>query len=156
MLGRSSRKYGLREQLGLAALAGVRTSLPPALLTGDRGRSRRRGKSLLTDPRWKPVFGAIALVELIGDKLSKVDRVAPLALAARAATGALTALSVAGKKHRPRLPTALLGAGVATAATFVSFHARRFLNERIRLPNLLAGALEDALAYELGRRLIAG
>lgn len=94
-------------------------------------------------------LGAIALAELVGDKLPNTpDRTIPASVAVRMAMGAVAA-GIAGREIgvRPVLPC-LIGAVTAAGATYAA-HAARVAAAR-RLPALAAALGEDALAATVG------
>lgn len=131
--------------LGLAATSGLRCSVGPALAVGPvRGAGVRR-------------LAALAVAgELVCDKLPRMrNRTDPPGLVARAVSGAFVAATIT-RGRRGRFAAALIGAGVAVAAAFVSIRLRAALTRALgggARANAAAGLLEDALVIGFGRRL---
>jgi hypothetical protein len=83
------------------------------------------------------------------------NRTDPPGLVARAASGAFVGATLA-RRGGGRLAAALVGAGVAVAAAFVSIRLRAALTRALGggpRANAAAGLLEDALVIGFGRRL---
>ena len=131
--------------LGLATTSGLRCSVGPALAAGPtRGPGMRR-------------LAALAVTaELVCDKLPRMrNRTDPPGLVARAVSGAFVAATIT-RGRRGRFAAALVGAGVAVAAAFVSIRLRAALTRALgggARANAAAGLLEDALVIGFGRRL---
>jgi uncharacterized membrane protein len=142
---------GLRQRdrwggiLGLAAISGARCTVGPVVAA-----RRARGTGV------RRLAALAAVAELVGDKLPAMrNRTDPSGLIARAASGALVAAALA-RPGRGRLGAALIGAGVAVAAAFVSIRLRSRLTRILGggpRANAAAGLLEDLLVIGLGRRL---
>lgn len=100
-----------------------------------------------------------AAAEVVCDKLPAMgNRTAPAGLIARVVSGALVA-AVLTRAGRGRLVAALVGAGVAVAAAFVSIRMRSWLTRMLgggARANAAAGLLEDAVVIGLARRLSRG
>jgi uncharacterized membrane protein len=126
---------------GIGALSGSRSMLGPAVVA----------QSALSPPA-RTVLSLLAAGELIADKNpgipARTD--APL-LAGRLVMGAAAA---AGYAKRKRFQAALIGAAGALVSTYASFHLRRFVTNRFRIPNAVAGMMEDAAALGAGAMLM--
>jgi uncharacterized membrane protein len=135
--------------MGLAALAGTRTLVTPALLSRTSGqRAPLRAAATL-----------LAVVELVGDKLPRtLNRTSPLLLAMRLATGAGVARAMLRRRGRTAgVGAALAGAACAGLSTFLGLRIRRALTRRLgggQRANVLAGAIEDAALIAIGTRLV--
>ena len=131
--------------LGLAATSGLRCSAGPAFATGPVGGAGVRR-----------LAGLAVTAELVCDKLPGMrNRTDPPGLVARAVSGAFVAATLT-RRGRGRIAAALVGAGVAVAAAFVSIRLRAALTRALgggARANAAAGLLEDALVIGLGRRL---
>ncbi len=136
--------------LGLGAVSGMRSLLAPALLSRTLARSSSH-HGLLGSAGAARLLGALALLELIADKSSRIPaRTKALPLLGRALSGALVGHAVAtGAPTLPRCGTTLLGAGMATGASFVTEKLRRAFVQRYRVPDVAAGLIEDAIAISL-------
>jgi hypothetical protein len=132
--------------LGLAAVAGLRCTLGPALAVpaGRRSAGLRR------------LGYACALGELVGDKVPSIPaRTRGIGLAARAVSGALVA-SRRGPGRTRRAGGLVLGAATAVAAAFLGQRVRRSLTRLLgggALANAFAGVIEDAAAIALARKV---
>jgi uncharacterized membrane protein len=77
-------------------------------------------------------------------------RTHPVSVAARAASGAVVGAAISPRSRRTG---ALIAALAAVAGTYAAYGLRRFATERLRIPNALAGLLEDVLVAGAGSRL---
>ena len=94
---------------------------------------------------------AVAAAELVADKLPFTpSRTKAISLIARAASGGIVGAALS---PRLRAAGAAVGAAAALVATFGLHRLRSGLTTRLRVPNLLAGAIEDALVIGLGSKL---
>jgi uncharacterized membrane protein len=139
------------------AVAGVRTFTAPALLSfawADRRRplAPRAAERALTGRAAPWLLGALAAGELAADQWPGMqDRIAPVPLLGRVLSGALVGSALG--RRRARRSDVAIAAGSAAAASFVSYWVRRAANQR--LPNSVAGLLEDALVLSAGAALAA-
>ena len=114
------------QPLLLAATAGARSMTPLAAVSvaADRGDlPPQPGLLGLLSNKWVAAGTVVlAAAEIAGDKMpSAPDRIVFLGLAARLVTGAVSAAALA-RDHK--VLAGLLGAGVAVAASYPTFHAR--------------------------------
>jgi len=146
--------------LGFGFLNGLRTlTSVAAICWGTRLHWFSLGQTpfaFLENPISLGVFSALAVGELIGDKLPKTPpRTDTFPLLARMAFGAgcAAALTFAAAK-RQQLPSpsitfiasmAAIAAAGALAGTFAGFMARRSLTKQAGLPDLPVALVEDAL-----------
>ena len=120
--------------MALGAVSGMRALGGPAALTFRHRAGLRRAAALL------------AAGEMIADKLPFIpDRVATLPLAARAVSGAVVGGVIAKEEGANVLAGALLGAAAAVGAAYAAYYVRR----RSRWPNVVNGAIEDALVLSI-------
>ena len=140
---------------GLGALAGVRSVAPPALLATRLERGGRpvfSGKKLPF--RLGPALSTLAAGELIADKLPLTPpRTRPVALAARAFSGAFVGSSTA-RKREAKLAPALVGAAAATGAAWASYSLRRLGIRHSKALGYAVALAEDALVLWGGPRLV--
>jgi uncharacterized membrane protein len=143
--------------LGLGAVTGARTMLAPALMAIVRpdvlelthGTIAR----MLRLPMSARVLAVLAVGELSADKTPWIPaRTGWLPLAGRVAVGTLVGALVA--KPGRRSTAAATGAAGAAAATHVLSRLRRRATEQWAVPNVIAGAAEDALAVVAGVLLL--
>jgi uncharacterized membrane protein len=121
----------------LGAVSGSRSMLAPALIA----------RALSSSPLAR-ILAVCVGGEMAADKLPATpSRTGTLPLAGRVVSGAVVGASMAG--HRHRVAGALAGAAGAFAAAHALAAARRFATAR-RIPNVVAGACEDALALGAG------
>lgn len=96
---------------------------------------------------------ALAAGELFGDKLeSAPDRIVPAGIAARLVTGGLAGAALAPRRHAAL--GALLGAGGAVAAAYVTFSARKRAMRRFGQKS--TGLVEDALTLGAAQLVMKG
>lgn len=125
---------------GIGALSGSRSMLGPAVVA--QSVASRSVRTLLS------VFAA---GELVADKSSTIGaRTDALPLAGRLILGAAAA-ATSVKRHR--VQAAFAGAAGALAATYAFFHLRRVATTRLKIPNAMAGLMEDAAALGAGAML---
>ena len=141
---------------GIGAVCGSRSLLAPALIANTSSRPWALGGPLAAAaslPLGRAVMTAMATAELIADKSGRIPpRTDALPLAGRLATGALSAAACAHPTQR--VPAAVAGALGAYTGTYLVFLLRRFATTRLGVPNVVAGAAEDALAIGLGTAMM--
>lgn len=122
----------------LTPLAAVSDAARRGALPADNG-----APAFLGHPLTSAGAKALAAGELWGDKLkSAPDRIVPAGMIARLATGAIAGAALAPRRHA-RLG-ALLGAGAAVGAAYLSFGAR--VRAMRRYGQTATGLAEDGLA----------
>jgi uncharacterized membrane protein len=90
--------------------------------------------------------------EIVADKTPTIPaRTDTLPLTGRLVLGAAAA---AGAAKRHRIQAGVMGAAGALAATYALFHLRRIATTRLRIPNVVAGMIEDAAALAAGAMLM--
>ncbi|HEV7354285.1 MAG TPA: hypothetical protein VGN74_14280 [Brevundimonas sp.] len=130
--------------IGLASSA--RSLLPLALVSGVAAGPAVNRPAMLTHPAARLGVGALAIGELLGDKIASApDRTVLPGLVARAVTGGL-----AGGALAPRGRGAAgvwLGAGTAILTSFVTLGGRK--RAMARIGQTRSGLVEDALVLGL-------
>ncbi len=126
---------GLRSMSPLAVIGVLRRPRP-----APTGRS---ATSIIDSRAVKIGLVGLAVAEAAGDKLPFApDRIVPLGIAARIATGGLAGAALAPRDQRAI--AALLGATGAVAAAYVSFGLRK--RAMSRFGQASTGLIEDAVA----------
>lgn len=143
---------------GFGVLAGMRSLTAPALLGRElahpHGILQRHPFQRYALQRGARVLTTLAAGELAADKAPFTPaRTAPPVLAARILSGIVTGATLARWHRRPVLGFALVGAASALASTYAFYGLRRFVSQRLRVPNVVAGFLEDSLVFFLCSRL---
>lgn len=141
----------------LAALSGVRSLAPPALLA----RAIRRGEtpSLETTPFAKlgPAANALLFLmvgEMLADKTPFIPaRTSPGPALGRALSGALVGATLSASAGHGSVAGALTGGASALAGLLAADRARGWVTGSANIPDPLWGALEDALVLFAGSRL---
>ncbi|RKG56079.1 DUF4126 domain-containing protein [Corallococcus sp. AB011P] len=143
---------------GFGVLAGMRSMTAPAFLARELSRkptrALKRALPGLTSKKVSQRLGLMALGELVGDKNPRTPaRTALPVLTGRILSGAITGAAVSRKRKGARIGFALVGAAAAFASSYVFYGFRRLLTQKLRVPNVAAGLVEDGLALALGSRL---
>ncbi len=137
--------------LGIGFTNGLRTLTPVAVLCW----SARLGSlplkqtpfAFLTHPVSIGVFTAMAVGELVGDKMPKIPpRTDLVPLFARTTFGGAVGAALASVAGRPLWLGAVVGAVGALVGTYAGFGARRALTKKACLPDMPVALAEDALA----------
>jgi uncharacterized membrane protein len=146
--------------LGLGAITGVRSMAAPAILS--RSAVEERIGSLegtpfaaLASPRVSTALQLLEIGEMIGDKTPFIpSRTSLPPLLGRAAIGAFAGAALFASRKRPVAAGAALGAVSATAAAYAAEGVRMQITERLGVPNVAAGLLEDGIVLLGGPRLL--
>jgi uncharacterized membrane protein len=121
----------------ITPLAAVSEAARRGALPADNGAPRYIGRPLIAAGT-----KALAAGELLGDKMTSApDRIVPAGIAARLVTGALAGAALAPR--RQAVLGAVLGAGGAVAAAYLTFGAR--MAAMRRYGQKPTGLVEDAL-----------
>lgn len=139
----------------IGLVAGARSLTPLAAVTDAARRGAlpadNGAPALLGHPLVAAGAKALAAGELWGDKLkSAPDRTVPAGMIARVAAGGLAGAALAPRRHA--LMGALLGAGAAVGAAYLTFGAR--VRAMRRLGQTPTGLVEDALALGAARAVV--
>lgn len=131
----------------IGAVAGMRAMTPLAAVTqAARTRTLPRDNGaprLLSNPLASAGMLALAGGELMGDKMKTApDRIVPAGMVARVATGIIAGAALAPRSQRGL--GALLGAGTAVGAAYLTFNLR--MRAIRRFGQTPTGVVEDALA----------
>lgn len=142
---------------GVGTIAGMRSMAAPALVSRRLSQQtvrRRDAVPFLSSSRAATLLTALAAGEMVADKTPFVpDRVAPMALAGRALSGALTAAAVAGRRGKVSLGAALIASAAAVGSAFCAYTLRRAAGRSTRVPDAVFGLVEDAIVLAAGTRL---
>ena len=156
-MGNSRRIWGA---LGLGAIAGVRSMAAPATLSqsvveGSVGGLEGTPFATLGSPGVSTALRVLEIGEMIADKTPIIpNRTSLLPLLVRAASGAFVgAVLFASGGHR-EATGGVLGAVSAMAAAHAAERLRMQITQRLGVPNLVAGLLEDGIVLLGGPRLL--
>jgi uncharacterized membrane protein len=138
----------------LGFVCGMRSMLGPALVRPLLASAGRRGTPLRTaavSPLAAALLPIAAAGEFVGDKLPNApNRTDIPSVIFRSASGAGCGASLFYTKDQPVAAGAVLGLAGALIATYGIFFLRRAAGEKLRLPNLVLGLIEDGAALALG------
>ena len=146
--------------VAFAAISGVRSMAPPALLSravrrGDVSGLRATPFALLGDDRVQALLQTLMLGEMVGDKTPFIpSRTSAGPLFGRALSGALVGSALFATRKRRGLSGALLGAASALAGVYAADRLRSATTQGLGLPDPLFGLLEDGLILIGGSRLL--
>ncbi len=142
----------------IGAVSGLRSLTGPAIISEAANRKRldlRKGPfAWLGSDNASRTANLLAVGELIADKLPFTpDRTKPPSLIFRAISGAVCGYSICGRRSsaQQKCHAAVVGAGAALASAWVGVEYRK----RVKLPPLLAAAIEDAVAVGAGAAVVA-
>ena len=133
----------------------------PALLSRalKKRPARRLGRTRLAtmqSPRTAKVFTALAIGEMIGDKLpGAADRISTPALVGRALSGALVGATLFARQRNNPWQGATVGVLSAMVGAYATFHLRKRLGEATPLSDPIWGGLEDLLVVKAGHRWLS-
>ncbi len=146
--------------LGLGAIAGVRSMAAPAILSRSIVEGRVRDLedtpfAALGSPRVSNALRVLEIGELIVDKLPVLPgRTSPPLLLGRAASGAVVGAALFASVGRRAATGGVLGAVSAMAAAYAAERLRVQIIQRLGVPNVAAGLLEDGIVLLGGPRLL--
>jgi uncharacterized membrane protein len=122
----------------IGAVTGSRSMLGPALVAGQ-----------VAPPVPRSLVTLLAIGEMAADKHPATpNRTSALPLIGRMVMGGWAAAAHARRDRR--VQAAIVGGAAAVAFTFAAFQLRRLATERLHVPNIAAGLVEDALAFSIG------
>ena len=141
------------QAVGLGVVAGMRSMAAPAILGGMEALQGKKGalaktpfKAMCTPPA-AGLLGVLAAGEMVMDKMpGMIDRTSLPALAGRVGAGALVGAAVFSCAKQKSWLGALIGAASAVGAAYGTLYLRKYATEKLKVPNPIAGAVEDALA----------
>ncbi len=146
--------------LGLGGIAGMRAMAAPAILSrsvveGRVGSLEGTPFEALGSPRVSTALRVLEVGELIVDKLPIVpSRTSPPPLLGRAASGALVGAATFASGGRRAVMGGALGAVSAMVAAYAAERLRVQITQRLGMPNVVAGLLEDGIVLFGGPRLL--
>ena len=146
--------------LGLGAIAGVRSMAAPAILSRSAVEDRVGGLegtpfAMLGSPRVSTVLRTLEIGEMFGDKTPFIpSRTSLLPLLGRAVIGAVVGAALFASEGRRTATGGVLGAVSAMAAAYAAERLRMQIIQRLGVPNVVAGLLEDGVVLFGGPRLL--
>ncbi len=109
----------------------------------------------LGSPGVSTALRMLATGEIIGDKTPIIpSRTSLLPLLGRAASGALAGAALFASEGRGAAKGGVLGALSATTAAYATERLRLQITQRLGVPNVAAGLLEDGIVLFGGPRLL--
>lgn len=149
----------LRQAVGLAALTGLRSMAPAAVLSDYLVNHQNSGDNLsplqspLKDARIATALKLTTVGEMFGDKMPFTpNRTDPMPVFGRAFIGAVIAASFAPAGERIRY--AGFGALAAVIGAMFGYGTRSALGTVLRIPDPLLGFAEDMLVVATARSLV--
>ena len=137
--------------LGLGGIAGLRSMAAPAILSRSVVEGRVGGLETTTfaplgSRRVSTVLRVLEIGELIADKTPIVpSRTSPPAFLGRAASGALVGAALFVCGGRRAAAGGALGAVSAMATAYAAERVRMQITQRLGVPNVAVGLLEDGI-----------
>lgn len=144
----------LRQTLALGAMAGMRSMTAPATISHALAKNKSNALAgsplrFLQSPTVAKVLKGVAISEMAADKLPGMpDRTAPPILGGRILAGALVGAASYKSKNDNMLVGALIGSGMAVAATYGALYLRKALGRTTGLPDTVWGIVEDSLVLK--------
>ena len=144
----------------VGALSGARTMAGPVLVCERFGHAyvpqSAKPMRWLQSGKLMAVVRALSAMEMIMDKLPIAPRrTSAVALVPRALAGALAGAALSSVHRRGWALGSVLGAVGAIAGAFAAYRLRTWMDERLHVPNMVAGLGEDALLFGLRRSVLA-
>jgi uncharacterized membrane protein len=149
------------QAIGLGAIAGLRSMAAPALLSRAVRRDDLEGLAgsalyaALDSPKASRVLQLLMVGEMIADKTPVVpSRTSVPALLGRVLSGALVGSTLFVCADRPPVSGAALGGTSAIAAAYIGETFRVKGSEKLGVPDLILGLVEDGIVLLGGTRLL--
>lgn len=154
-------KLTLTDTLTIASLgvvAGSRAMLAPALVSQHlQDQKDKNKKNGIPQPRITKagIWTILSAGELVGDKMPQApDRIQPLGLIGRGISGGLAGASVGRQLHQKAWVGALIGSATALGAAYLLWYARTRLTKHTKIPDGVAGLVEDTMMLYLGHKAL--
>ncbi len=141
---------------GLGTVAGLRSTMAPALLSRAAARGELEGIedtafSRVASGKLPNLLTLLAAGEILADKtLPLPSRTSGLVLLGRASSGALVGAALFASEKRAGVLGAALGAAAAVTGAYAGEGFRRRASERLGVPDPALALLEDAAAVTIG------
>lgn len=154
----TSSAFALAFAIGV--IAGLRSMTAPAVVAWGAHLKwldfRHTWAAFLASTVTLSLLTALALLELVGDKLPKTpSRKAPGPFMARLVLGALSGGALCAAAGQSSVAGALLGGLGAVAGTLGGYEARTRLVRAWKVPDIVVALLEDAVAIGGGLFLVS-
>lgn len=152
----NSRKKAIKVAVGLGVIAGMRSMAAPALLSHYLTQRPQQGLvhsklNFLRSPIFSKIAKVLAAGEMAGDKAPQIpDRIKPVSLAGRAASGALVGATAFIFNKEKAWQGLLIGGAAAVASTFITFYLRKNAGKSTNLNDKIVGTVEDAIVIGSG------
>lgn len=154
------KETSLRKLVLLAAIAGMRSMIAPALLSLNLKEEEKRdltqeGIGFVGNPSTAKALSALATVELLGDKLPFTpSRLTKPQFSFRTLTGASMGALTFRLGGLDPVRGAVVGSIVTIASTVLSYTVRKGLAKSRILPEPLTGIVEDMLVFYLAGKYL--
>jgi uncharacterized membrane protein len=151
-----TNKEIIKQIIGLGAVAGMRSSFAPALLSHYLHKHpsvalKKSGFKYVQSAPANILTKVMALGEVIGDKLPKTpNRTDYPQVLGRIASGGFVGATIAKANKKNAIMGALMGATSALISTFSFFYLRKYTSSLPNVSNVTSGAAEDILALTIG------
>lgn len=148
------------EPIGIGFVSGLRSALGPTLVSNRVAHTHPRALrnsplNFMADPKAATAMKVMVAGEMVADKLPWApDRIHPVVLTGRAASGALAGATIHTARGRSPITGAIMGALAAVAGAYVGYTLRMAMTRRAGAPNSVAGVIEDVASLALGNALI--
>jgi len=142
--------------LGLGLISGMRATFAPAFaahyLNKEKSAVLASSKlRFLQTPSASVITKLLSAGEIIGDKLPDApNRIVAPQVMARVAAGALAGAVICTANKDNVIKGVLLGGVTALAATFGTYHLRKYISGNTAVKEPATGAIEDAIAIGTG------
>lgn len=150
----------VKKAVGLGALAGLRTTIPPAVISHFKSRKENSGLSnsklsFMQSSLASVVTKLLSTAEVTADKMPGTSKRIELSQTLpRIASGALVGALVFQAAKDNYIKGALIGGVSALAATYISFYTRKNLKKIPYVKDPVLGFLEDMFVLKSSKSLL--
>lgn len=150
----------ITKAMGLGALAGLRTTIPPAVISHFKTQHHNSGLSnsklgFIQSPLTSVITKILSTAEVAADKMPGTsNRIDLSQTLPRIASGAFVGAVIFQAAKENFIKGALIGGVSALAATYASFYARKNLKKIPYVKDSLLGFLEDMFVLRSSKSLL--
>ncbi|MBO9702954.1 MAG: DUF4126 family protein [Sporocytophaga sp.] len=155
-----NRKKAIQLTLGLGAIAGMRATFAPSLVSQFLNSKSFKSLSnsnlkFLQLPISNVITKILSIGEIVGDKLPAApDRTSAPQLVTRIISGGLVGATIFKAYKQKRITGLVLGGLSALTMTYASFYARKYFASAFKIEDAILGGIEDTIALGTGAGLI--